>query len=130
MNIKIADLMANHVVTTLPHKTMGHVKDIMNKNNISAVPVVNSDNEPIGIITTSDFQKKVKDSSPVKTHLSGDLFQVPAYNDVSVAAKVMLKNKIHHVLVTHEGKLVGILSSFDLIKLIDEKRFTMKNPPS
>ena len=122
--------MAKKVVTTLPHKSMGHVKDIMKNNNISAVPVINTNEEPVGIITTSDFQKKVKDSSPVKNHLSGDLYQVPAYNDISVAARIMLKNKIHHVLVTHEGKLVGILSSFDLIQLIDDKRFTMKNAPS
>ncbi len=130
MNIKIADLMADHVVTTLPHKSMGHVKDIMKKNKISAVPVVNSENEPVGIITSNDFRNHVKEESPVSSYLSGDLYKVPAYNDVSVAAKIMRKHRIHHVLVTHEGQLVGIISAFDLLGLIDEHRFSMKNPPS
>ena len=34
MNIKIADLMVKNVVTTEPHKSIGHVKDIMTKNRI------------------------------------------------------------------------------------------------
>ena len=44
MNVKIADLMVENVVTTQPHKSIGHVKDIMRKNGISSVPIVNSDN--------------------------------------------------------------------------------------
>lgn len=129
MNVKIADLMVDHVVTTTPHKSLGHVRDIMRNNKISAVPVVNSDDEPVGIVTSNDFRKEVNDASPVSTVLSGKLYQVPAYNDISVAAKIMRKHKIHHVLVTHEKKLTGIISSFDLLKLIDENRFSMKNPP-
>ncbi|NND34187.1 MAG: CBS domain-containing protein, partial [Saprospiraceae bacterium] len=58
------------------------------------------------------------------------VFQVPAYNDISVAARVMRKQKIHHLVVTHEGEIVGIISSFDLLQLIDEHRFRMVNPPA
>ena len=130
MNLRIADLMAKNVVTTLPHKSIGHIKSIMQKNKISAVPVVNSDEEPIGIVTSNDFRKPVNDAAPVSTLLSGELYRVPAYNDVSVAAKVMRKHRIHHLLVTHEQKLVGIVTSFDLLQLIDEKRFVIKNPPN
>ena len=130
MNVKIADLMVKHVVTTQPHKSLGHVKDIMKKNRISAVPVINSDNEPVGIITSNDFRNHVKDESPVSTVLSGEVFQIPAYNDISIAATIMRKHHIHHLLVTHEKELVGIITSFDLLKLIDEHRFTMKNPPN
>ena len=31
---------------------------------------------------------------------------------------------------THEQKVVGLVSSFDLLKLVEEHRFTMKNPPA
>ena len=57
------------------------------------------------------------------------VYAVPAYNDASVAAKVMRKHHIHHLLVTHEKELVGIISSFDLLTLLDEHKFVMKNPP-
>ncbi len=48
------------------------------------------------------------------------VYKLPAYNNVDVAAKVMRKNRIHHVVVTHEQEVVGIVSSFDLLKLVEE----------
>lgn len=129
MNVKIADLMAKQVVTSQPHHTIDHVRKIMQRNHISAVPIVNGDNEPLGIITSSDLGRGLKGSTPVSSILQPHVFQVPAYNDISVAAKVMRKHKIHHLLVTHEASIVGIISSFDLLQLIDQQRFTMHNPP-
>lgn len=130
MNIKITDLMVKNVVTTEPHKTIGHVKDMMRNNSISCVPVVNSDNEPVGIVTANDFRLNLNDSSPVSKLLSGHVYSVPAYNDVSVAAKIMRNHKFHHLVVTHEKEIVGIISSFDLLKLLDEHKFVMKNAPT
>ena len=129
MNVKIADLMAKQVITSQPHHTIDHVRKIMQRNHISAVPIVNGDDEPLGIITSSDFGRGLKGSTPVSSILQSHVYQVPAYNDISVAAKVMRKNKIHHLLVTHEGAVVGIISSFDLLQLIDTHRFTMHQPP-
>jgi hypothetical protein len=34
------------------------------------------------------------------------------------------------VVVTHEKKVVGVLSSFDLLKLVEGHRFVAKNPPT
>ena len=130
MNIKIADLMVAHLVTTQPHKSLGHVKDIMQKNGISSVPVVDTDNHPVGIVTSNDLSRGLKDTTPVSQILPEHVICVPAYNDISVAAKVMRKHNIHHVLVTHEKELVGIISSFDLLQLLDDHKFTMKNPPT
>lgn len=130
MNIKIADLMVKNVVTTEPHKSIGHVKEMMTQNNISCVPVVNSENEPVGIVTTNDFKLNPGDTSPVSKLLSGHVYTVPAYNDISVAAKVMRKHHFHHLIVTHEKEIVGIISSFDLLKLLDDHKYVMKNPPT
>lgn len=129
MNVKIADLMAKQVITSQPHHSIDHVRKIMQRNHISAVPIANGENEPLGITTSSDLARGLKSTTPVSSILQPHVFQVPAYNDISIAAKVMRKNKIHHLVVTHEGSIVGIISSFDLLQLIDEHRFTMHNPP-
>ena len=122
--------MSKNVVTTLPHKSIKHVKEIMRKNKISSVPVVNTENIPVGIVTSNDFRLDIKDNSPVSKLIFSHVYQVPAYNDVSVAAKIMRKHKIHHVVVTHEKEIVGIISSFDLLQLLDSHKFVMKNPPT
>ena len=41
----------------------------------------------------------------------------------------MRNHRIHHVVVTHEKKVVGILSAFDLLKLVEDHRFVMKSAP-
>ncbi len=34
------------------------------------------------------------------------------------------------VVVTEENKVVGLVSSFDLLRLVEDHRFVMKNPPT
>ena len=130
MNAKIADLMVSKVMTTTPHQTMGHVKKVLSESKASSMPVVNTEGEPVGIITATDLLKDFPEGSPVSQHMNEHVYTVPQYNDVSVAARIMRKHKIHHVVVTHEQKIVGIISSFDLLKLVEDHRFVMKNPPS
>ena len=100
----------------------------MQRNRIQAVPVVGPDDEAVGIVTATDLIEDPKESSPVSQIMTERVYKVPAYNDVSVAARVMRKHRIHHVVVTHEQKVVGIISSFDLLRLVEDKRFEMKNP--
>lgn len=129
MNIKVADLMVKSVVTTVPHKSMGHVKEIMKRNSISSVPVVDPDNQVVGIVTTSDLVSGVADSSPVSTVIKSKIYTIPMYTDIHVAARMMRNHNIHHLVVTHEKKIEGVISSFDLLKLVENHRFVMKNPP-
>ena len=122
--------MQKSVVTTVPHKSLGHVRDIMAKNHISSVPIVNTNNEPVGIITTSDLAKGHDDGTPVSHIMPEHVYTVPAYNDVYIAARIMRNHHIHHVVVTHENEIVGVISSFDLLQLVEDHRFTMKNAPT
>ena len=129
MTVKIAELMAKRVITAERHQTVGRLRDIMERNRIHAVPVVGPDGEPVGIVTTADLARRVKDQSPVSRVMSKNVTVVPAYNDASAAARIMRKRKIHHVVVTHEKRVIGIISSFDLLKLVEAHRYVAKNAP-
>lgn len=130
MTVKIADLMAKRVITARPHHSVAHVRAMMEKNAIHSVPVVGPDNEALGIITSTDLARRLKETTPVNRVMTKDVTVVPAYNDVSVAARIMRKNKIHHVIVTHEKSVVGMISSFDLLRLVEGRRFVEKNAPT
>ena len=69
-------------------------------------------------------------TTPLRKVMSHHPHTIPQYNDISAAARLMRNRRVHHVLVTHEQKLVGILSSFDLLKLMEDKRFVMKAAPT
>lgn len=130
MTTRIADLMAKRVLTAAPHHTVGHLRGIMERNRIHAVPVIGTNEEPLGIVTTADLARKVKDESPVSRIMTKDVTVVPAYNDAATAARIMRRRRIHHVVVTHERKVIGIISSLDLLKLVEGHRYLEKNAPS
>ena len=72
MNVKIKDLMVGSVVTTFKHKSIGHARDIMTRNKIKSLPIVNKENEVEGIITSTDILKDVPDQT---AHQQSDDFE-------------------------------------------------------
>ncbi|NNE30712.1 MAG: CBS domain-containing protein [Saprospiraceae bacterium] len=130
MNAKVEDLMVASVVTSMKHKTVGHIKSIMTKNGIHSVPIVNSENELEGIVTANDFVEDQSDETPVSHIMSKKVLTIPKYNGIHIAARIMRNHKIHHLVVTHEKKLVGVLSAWDLLALVEDHRFVSKNAPT
>ena len=128
--VKVEDLMAHQVMTVTRHQTVGHVRELLTKHAIHALPVVDKDWEPVGIVTSSDVIDGVADETLAGKVMTKNVHTVARYASPHIAARLMRKHKIHHIVVTHEQKIVGILSSFDLLRLIEDKRFVSKNLPS
>ena len=128
MIVKIVDLMAKRVISATPHHSVAHVRKLMERNRVHAIPVVGPDMEPLGIVSTADLAKRLKDETPIRRIMSQQVKTIPAYNPVSAAARAMRRGKIHHLVVTHEKRVIGMLSSFDLLRLVEDHRFTLKNP--
>jgi len=130
MSVKVQDLMSNNVITAQPHQTVDQIKGKMTKSNLHNIPVVSSDNVPIGVVSASDLLAAEKEGTPISNIMTEKVYTIPEYEDVSLAARMMRNHKIHHLIVTQEQKVVGVISSFDLMKLIEGHRFVMKNPPT
>ena len=129
MTVKINELMAKRVISAQPHHSVEHLRKLLDNNRISALPILGPDDEAVGIVTSTDLAADLKSGTPASAIMTDRVYAVPAYNDVHIAARIMRKHKIHHVVVTHEKKVVGLISSFDLLKLVEDHRFTMKNAP-
>ena len=130
MNVSVDDLMVEQVMTTTPHQTAGHARQVMRDNSVSCMPVVDGDHQPVGIVTVTDLLKDYPDNKPLSQIIGEKVYTVPRYGDVSLAARIMRNHGIHHVIVTEEKKVVGIISSYDLLKLVEDHRFVMKNAPT
>jgi len=130
MSTKVAELMSETVVTAEPHHSIEHTRTLLDRNGITSVPVVDSDGQPVGIVSAIDLAHDLKAGAPISTIMTANVYVVPKYENVSIAARVMRNHKIHHVVVTHEKKVVGILSAFDLLKLVEEHHYVAKNPPT
>ncbi len=130
MAVKVDEIMKSRVLTVTPHQTVGHVKELLEKNKIGMVPVVGPERQVLGVVSATDLVHHKKDGTPVSSIMTGKVQTVPLYADVELAAKTMRKHKIHHLIVVHEKKLAGVLSTFDLLQLMEGKRFKMVNAPT
>ena len=130
MNVKIHEIMTASVITTQPHASIAHVRGLMKRNKIGSIPVVDNDGRPVGIISSTDLVTELKSGAPVSAIMTEKVLTVPKYDEVSTAARVMRNHRIHHVVVTHEKHVVGVLSSFDLLRLVENHRFVAKKPPT
>ncbi len=128
MNIKVQDLMTKGVVTAQPHHNVEFLKGKMTRHKVRMIPVVSSDHEPLGVVSATDLISTDKEGTPISNIMTDKVYTVPDYEDASVAARIMRNHNIHHLVVTNNKKVIGIISSFDLLKLIEGRRFEMKNP--
>jgi CBS domain-containing protein len=122
--------MIKSVITAQPHQSVEHVRNMLEKNSISAAPVVDSDGHPVGIVSSTDLVRELKPNSPISQIMTEKVYTVPQYDDTSIAARVMRNHKIHRVVVTHEKQVVGMLSAFDLLELVESHRYVAKNAPT
>jgi CBS domain-containing protein len=122
--------MTESVVTTNRNASIDEVRRLMEEHGVGAIQVVDQAGQPVGIISSNDRLRDVDPGSPVGMVMTDGVYTVPKYDDVSIAARVMRNHKIHRVIVTHEKKVVGVLSSFDLLKLVEGHRFVAKDPPT
>lgn len=130
MSIKVDDLMTERVVTAEPHHAVDHVRRLLERNHVSAVPIVDTEGHPVGIVSARDLRADLSGGTPVKKIMTEKVYTVPRYEDVHIAARVMRNHRIHRVVVTDEQRVVGVLSAFDLLQLVEGHRFVMKNPPT
>lgn len=130
MNIKVHELMTQSVVTTQRGSSIEEVRRLLEEHGVGAIPVVDQGGEPVGIVSSTDLLRDMEGVLPIESIMTEGVYTVPKYDDVSIAARVMRNHHIHRVVVTHEKKVVGVLTSFDLLKLVEDHRFVAKNPPT
>ena len=130
MNVKVHDLMTASVITIDRSTSVDGARRLLEDHSIGAVPVVNQIGEPVGIVSSTDLIRDLDPGAPVEQVMTDGVYSVPQYDDVSTAARVMRNHRIHRVVVTHEKKVVGVLTAFDLLKLVEEHRYVAKNPPT
>ena len=128
--VKVAEVMTEQVLYVTRHQSVGHVRGLLGKHGIHSLPVVNAEREPVGIVTSMDLVDTVADSTLIGQIMTRDVLTVPKYADVHIAARMMRNHRVHHLVVTEGKEIVGLLSSFDLLRLIENKRYVAKNLPS
>ena len=123
---QIRDFMEKNVVTLVQDRTALDAARLLKEKKISFL-VIMKNNEPIGVVTESDFVRKlvVEDKVASKTQLSEIMSykfrSVTPSTEIEDAVQKMLNNKIRRLLVLDEGKLAGVVTQTDLTGFLRSK---------
>ena len=118
-SILIQDIMTRALITVNLSTTVLQVAKMMEQGGIGAILVQNNSN-PVGIITDRDFATKIAANNlpfdtPVEKIMSSPLITINHNELISAAAERMTTKKIRKLPVTENGKVVGIITSTDLV---------------
>ena len=113
--------MRKNVISIDSSMTVKDAAIMMADTNVGCV-VITRGNAPIGILTERDFVKRIVSeerdlSTPLADVMSFPLITVDSGDTVWEAAEIMKRNKIHKAPVEDQGKLVGIITTTDIVKL-------------
>ena len=119
--MRVEEIMITPVVFTQPTVKVKYLKDMFTRKNINAVPVMEDDGTISGIVSSSDLVACHDESMTVKEIMSRRVHIGVRHNRVKDAAKVMVKHGVHHLVIMDDGKVIGMLSSMDIIKVYSEE---------
>ncbi|MEZ6088554.1 MAG: CBS domain-containing protein [Pirellulaceae bacterium] len=141
---RVKDIMSREVVTINVGDTIHEALSLMGENRVSALPVVDSKNHCVGILSTSDLVDMTRDvdddiynmdlldpssqrfmldklahsmgSETVQSFMSEAVTTVDVDTPIGKAAREMLRNQVHHLpVVDADERLLGIISTMDIL---------------
>jgi CBS domain-containing protein len=143
--------MQTQVVVVAPGDSLAAVMRLFSDEGIHGAPVVDDEGRVLGVISTSDLLRAAADAeeaarpgygyfeSGVETYpegleelVGGDdrraedvmtdaIVSVDPTAGLAEVARTLRENRVHRVLVLDDDALVGIISSFDLIAVLEKQ---------
>ncbi|AEE19266.1 CBS domain protein [Dokdonia sp. Hel_I_63] len=124
-DIKVSDYMSRKLITFSPDQSVLEVMNNLIKHKISGGPVVNENNELLGIISEGDCMKQISesryynmpmDNMKVSNHMVTNVDTIDGNMNVFDAANKFLESKHRRFPIVENGKLVGQISQKDVLK--------------
>ena len=128
--------MARRLVTKLSKRlcftltendTLKTASEKLQKHNVGVMPVLNkNDKSVIGIVSERDLARyicndKFKSNSPVSQIMTKVIISCDLNTSVTQLMEIISSNKIRHVPIIEEKKLLGIVSIGDVVNhIIDQ----------
>jgi CBS domain-containing protein len=117
----VRDVMSKAVKTVRPNSTINEVVRKMNKFEIGSIIVADSE-KPVGIITERDILRRVlevtvaAEAMKAKEIMSSPILTIDSQATTEEAATLMNSKRIKKIPVLENGKLVGIVTSTDIVR--------------
>jgi len=115
--MEMIHIMTRHPETIHPDDTLAKAKEMMNVAGFRRLPVV-KDHEVVGMLTERNLREHsgYLESTKVNAAMSSTVVSVGPHSTVQEATRLMLRHKIGGLPVVDGGKLVGIVTTIDMLR--------------
>lgn len=125
--IPIKNIMNTEVTTVKAGTPIYDALDLLTKKRISGMPVVNEDNDVVGILSEKDVLKILIDKDldikdTVEDYMTRDVICFSEDDSAIEICKFFLRSSIRRVPIVKSGQLIGIVSRRDIVSLISEAK--------
>ena len=109
-------------VTIMRGKTVNDALELMTEYHIGGIPVVDSDNKLVGIVTNRDLRFQTDRNRKIdEVMTSKNLVVTHQQVDLESASKILLEHKIEKLpVVDSENHLLGLITYKDITKAADK----------
>jgi CBS domain-containing protein len=123
---KISKYMDTTVPTLAPETRIMDAVDFLLSHKVTGAPVVDSDSKLVGIVTETDLLKLLTEGiqgeppteATVAEFMTTDVVTVPPEVDIYYVAGMFLANKFRRLPIVRDGKIVGAITRYDLLRVI------------
>ncbi len=127
MNEPLSSIMTRNVITAGPNDKLSVARDIFMRDRVHHLPIVDG-RKLVGILTTYDLFKFQEhngnyDTAKIRDIMTTHLATLEPEDKVGSAAELFLENLFHAVPVVKDGDLLGIVTSFDVLKYEFRKEY-------
>jgi CBS domain-containing protein len=129
VSARARDLMERDVIAISPETEILDINRLFVEEEIHGAPVVDDDGIVRGVVSTLDLLRVVRDQleavladrdqqATASEAMTRELVTVKPDTPVEELARTMLDQHVHRVLVTEDGVLQGVVTTFDLLRVL------------
>ena len=125
---KISEYMDRVVPTLRPDTHILEAVDFLLRHKITGAPVVDAGEKLVGIITETDLlgliTEGIRGEPPaeetVAEYMTTEVISIPPTVDIYYVAGMFLTNKFRRLPVVEDGRVIGAITRYDLLRVVRE----------
>lgn len=124
INEPVKEIMTRDPISIGPKYSIRESVDVMTENGIGSLPIVDKEEKVVGIVTERDFALALAGSLTSETVgdiMIKDVITTTPGTPIESCSKIMVRNNLRRIPVVEEGKLIGIVTSTDILRFFGDK---------
>lgn len=106
--------------TIYENATLGDFRQIMFTHNISGIPVINTKNKLVGIVTKRDIRFETDDTKPLTKIMTTKLITAPTGTSIDQAKQILQKHRIEKLpIVNKNNEITGLITYRDIMQTMN-----------